>query len=76
MDELGNPYRAVNADRKGRASIEWGVFGVPETYVVDGDGMVVFRYAGPLTPSLFQSLIQPEIDKAKAKIAQTSTIGK
>ena len=76
LDELGNPYRAVNADRKGRASIEWGVFGVPETYVVDGDGMVVFRYAGPLTPSLFQSLIQPEIDKAKAKIAQTSTIGK
>lgn len=68
LDELGNPYKAVNADRRGRASIDWGVFGVPETYVVDGDGIVTFRYAGPLTRSLFQSLIQPEIDKAKAKI--------
>lgn len=75
LDELGNPYKAVNADRRGRASIDWGVFGVPETYVVDGDGQVTFRYAGPLTQSLFQSLIQPEIDKARAKLAQTSSIG-
>lgn len=67
--ELGNPYAAINTDRKGNAAIEWGVFGVPETYVVGPDGMIAYRYAGPLTDQLYQDLIQPEIDKARLKLA-------
>lgn len=68
LNELGNPYTAINADRRGRASIEWGVFGVPETYVVGPDGLIAYRYAGPLTDALFASLIQPEIDKARLQL--------
>ena len=47
---LGNPYRAVGVDTNGRASIEWGVYGVPETFVVDGRGIIRYKHIGPLAP--------------------------
>lgn len=48
LAELGNPFRTMGADPDGRAAIEWGVYGVPETFVVDGAGLVRHRFAGPL----------------------------
>ncbi|WP_205245686.1 DsbE family thiol:disulfide interchange protein [Devosia naphthalenivorans] len=48
LEELGNPYDAIGADRDGRASIDWGVYGVPETFLVGADGLVLRRHVGPL----------------------------
>ncbi|MRX49411.1 DsbE family thiol:disulfide interchange protein [Paracoccus sp. S-4012] len=49
LDELGNPYEAVAADPQARMGLEWGVYGVPETFVVDGEGRITYRFAGPVT---------------------------
>ena len=64
LEELGNPYDRIGADNNGRASIEWGVYGVPETFVIAGDGTVVLRHAGPITASLLETVIKPAIAKA------------
>jgi cytochrome c biogenesis protein CcmG/thiol:disulfide interchange protein DsbE len=48
LDELGNPYERIGADETGRAGIEWGISGVPETFIVDTQGNIVFRYVGPI----------------------------
>jgi cytochrome c biogenesis protein CcmG/thiol:disulfide interchange protein DsbE len=49
LDELGNPFAKIGLDRSGRTGIDWGVAGVPETFVVDGSGTVIFRQWGPIT---------------------------
>lgn len=64
LGQLGNPYRAVGVDRTGKAAIEWGVHGVPETFVVDGSGTVTYKYIGPLTPDALREKLMPEIEKA------------
>lgn len=63
---LGNPFDKVGADEAGRAAIEWGVYGVPETFVVAGDGRIAFKVVGPLSAELVQKVLLPEIEKAKA----------
>lgn len=65
LDELGNPFAHIVRDDDGRASIEWGVYGVPETYVVDGKGVVRFKYVGPLTDDVLQSQLLPAIKAAQ-----------
>jgi cytochrome c biogenesis protein CcmG/thiol:disulfide interchange protein DsbE len=50
LGSLGNPYAAVGTDRNGRVSIDWGVYGVPETFIVGPDGMIRYKHIGPLTP--------------------------
>jgi cytochrome c biogenesis protein CcmG/thiol:disulfide interchange protein DsbE len=50
LGALGNPYSAVGVDPNGRASIDWGVYGVPETFIVGPDGMIRYKHIGPLTP--------------------------
>ncbi|MCB5174692.1 DsbE family thiol:disulfide interchange protein [Microvirga lenta] len=50
LGSLGNPYAAVGTDRNGRASIDWGVYGVPETFIVGPDGTIRHKHIGPLTP--------------------------
>jgi cytochrome c biogenesis protein CcmG/thiol:disulfide interchange protein DsbE len=68
LNELGDPYRAVGQDLTGRATaIEWGVYGIPETFVVDEKGQVTFRFAGPITQSILESTILPEIEAAQNK---------
>jgi cytochrome c biogenesis protein CcmG/thiol:disulfide interchange protein DsbE len=57
----GDPFLAIGADRDNRAGIEWGVYGVPETFVVDRQGRVRFRHAGPLTPDLVDGTLLPLI---------------
>lgn len=55
----GNPYARLGADFPGRVSIDWGVYGVPETYILDRQGIVRWRWAGPLTPEIMASDVQP-----------------
>lgn len=64
LGRLGNPYAAVGADMNGRASIEWGVYGVPETFVVKGDGTIVYKHIGPLTPEAIEAKLKPAIEAA------------
>ncbi|URQ74641.1 MAG: DsbE family thiol:disulfide interchange protein [Candidatus Ochrobactrum gambitense] len=50
LGDLGNPFAAVGADRAGRSAIEWGVYGVPETFLVGPDGKIIYKHVGPFTP--------------------------
>jgi cytochrome c biogenesis protein CcmG/thiol:disulfide interchange protein DsbE len=72
LARLGNPFDANGADRSGRAAIDWGVYGVPETYVVDGKGQVVYRLVGAVTEDAIKRQILPAIEKAKAAISGSS----
>jgi cytochrome c biogenesis protein CcmG, thiol:disulfide interchange protein DsbE len=65
MATLGNPFVAIGADSNGRASIEWGVYGVPETFIVDGKGVIRYKHVGPLTPMDLNGQFMKEIEKAK-----------
>ncbi|MEP1933850.1 DsbE family thiol:disulfide interchange protein [Shimia sp.] len=59
LDELGDPYEAVGADPEGRMGLNWGVYGVPETYLVDGEGKIILRIAGPLTKRQLDERLRP-----------------
>ena len=67
LAELGNPYRAAGQDNLGRQAIEWGVYGVPETYVIDGNGKIMLRFPGPITSRVMNETILPAIAKAQAE---------
>ena len=62
--EQGNPYATIGADENGRVGIDLGVYGVPETFVVTGDGKVAYRFVGPLSDEFFETVLLPEIEKA------------
>lgn len=66
LRDLGNPYAAIGVDERGRASIDWGVYGVPETFLVDRDGIIRHKIIGPLTPQVLSDLLLPEIEKLTA----------
>lgn len=66
LAELGNPYSAVGVDPKGIAAIDWGVYGIPETYLLASDGTIVFKQIGPFTPDSIRDDLMPEIEKAVA----------
>jgi len=66
LGRYGNPFAAAGADQNGRAAIEWGVYGVPETFVIGRDARIAYKLVGPLTPENFQSILVPQIDKALA----------
>ena len=65
LAELGNPYARIGAD-SGRMALNWGVYGVPETFVIDGNGKVVLRWAGPITEAVLERTIRPAMAKAAA----------
>ncbi len=65
LEELGNPFAALGADAQGRMALNWGVYGVPETYVIDGKGNIVLRFAGPITQRVMDSTILPAIAAAR-----------
>jgi cytochrome c biogenesis protein CcmG, thiol:disulfide interchange protein DsbE len=65
LDELGDPYMRTGADIDGRVSIEWGVYGVPETYVIDREGRVAFKQVGPVTPEIYRDKIGPLIEELR-----------
>ncbi|MDB5506987.1 MAG: Cytochrome c-type biosis protein CcmG/DsbE, thiol:disulfide oxidoreductase [Devosia sp.] len=66
LAELGNPYDAVGADTDNRVSIDWGVYGVPETFVVDANGVITYKHVGPLFPEAIETGLLPAIEKARA----------
>lgn len=67
LDELGNPYTAVIADPRNRQSIEWGVYALPETFVIDGEGKVVLHLRGPINQPLLENRIKPALAAASAE---------
>jgi cytochrome c biogenesis protein CcmG/thiol:disulfide interchange protein DsbE len=62
----GNPYAAVGADANGRASIDWGVYGVPENFVIGRDGRIVYKLVGPVTEANLETVLKPQLEKALA----------
>jgi cytochrome c biogenesis protein CcmG, thiol:disulfide interchange protein DsbE len=66
LGRYGNPYAAAGADASGHAGIEWGVYGVPETFVVGRNGRIVYKLVGPITAGNYLALLKPQIDKALA----------
>jgi cytochrome c biogenesis protein CcmG/thiol:disulfide interchange protein DsbE len=65
LDEVGNPFARIARDDDGRASIEWGVYGVPETYVVDGRGIIRLKYVGGLSDDVLAQQLLPAIKAAQ-----------
>jgi len=65
LASFGDPYTAMGADAAGQMALNWGVYGVPETYVIDGKGKVLLRFPGPITESVWTSTIAPALEKAK-----------
>jgi cytochrome c biogenesis protein CcmG/thiol:disulfide interchange protein DsbE len=64
LNRYGNPFAAAGADENGRAAIEWGVYGVPETFVVGRDGRIAFKLVGPINAENFEQVLLPELQKA------------
>lgn len=63
LSELGDPYRVIGVDPNGRTSIDWGVYGVPETFLVDRDGIIRLKHVGPLTADAVRTVLMPAIEK-------------
>jgi cytochrome c biogenesis protein CcmG/thiol:disulfide interchange protein DsbE len=67
LGRYGNPFAAVGVDGNGRAAIEWGVYGMPETFIVNGRGEIVYKHVGPITPETLEAKIMPAIRAARAR---------
>jgi cytochrome c biogenesis protein CcmG/thiol:disulfide interchange protein DsbE len=65
LAQHGNPFTAIGADNNGRAAIEWGVYGMPETFVIDGAGRIAFKHVGPITAETLASKVLPAIASAR-----------
>ena len=64
LDQLGDPYTKVGQDLSGRAGIEWGVYGVPETFVINGEGRIVYKHIGPIQNRDVSQKIRPALEEA------------
>jgi len=67
LNRYGNPFIASGTDQNGRASIDWGVYGVPENFVIGKDGRIAYKLVGPVTPENIDTVLRPEIEKALAQ---------
>lgn len=65
LGRYGNPYAAVGVDDTGRAAIEWGVYGMPETFIIDRQGRIALKHVGPITPAILAARILPAIEAAR-----------
>jgi cytochrome c biogenesis protein CcmG/thiol:disulfide interchange protein DsbE len=66
IEELGNPYTRIGFDGDGRAAIDWGVYGVPETYLIDGEGRIRYKRVGPLTPKHLEEEVLPLLKELRS----------
>lgn len=66
LSRYGNPYAVIGADRNGRGAIEWGVYGTPETFIIDAAGRIAYKHVGPISPETLQTVFKPAIEAAKA----------
>ena len=64
LERYGNPFLAVGADANGRAAIEWGVYGMPETFIIDVQGRVAYKHVGPISPEALETRILPALARA------------
>ena len=67
LGRYGNPFVAAGADGNGRASMEWGVYGVPETFIIGRDGNIAYKLVGPITERNLDRVVRPEIEKALSR---------
>jgi cytochrome c biogenesis protein CcmG/thiol:disulfide interchange protein DsbE len=67
MGRYGNPFAAVGADAAGRASIDWGVYGVPESFVIDRKGRIAYKLVGPISADNLETVLKPQLEKALAE---------
>jgi cytochrome c biogenesis protein CcmG/thiol:disulfide interchange protein DsbE len=65
ISRFGNPFTALGSDAQGRAAIDWGVYGMPETFVVNGQGKVVYKHVGPISADSIATKLLPAIEKAR-----------
>ncbi len=63
----GNPYTAIGYDHDGRVGMDWGVYGVPETFIIDKQGIIRYKHVGAVTEDVWQKTLQPLINKLKAE---------
>ena len=63
LQKLGNPYQKLGLDKNGRMAIYWGLYGVPETFLVDGSGIIIHRHAGPMTKKILEEDFLPKMSK-------------
>lgn len=66
LDDVGNPFSRIDLDADGHAGIEWGIYGVPETFVIDGKGIIRLRFPGPLVGNALSATVLPAIEQARA----------
>ena len=69
LGRLGNPYRAVGTDTSGRSAIEWGVYGMPESFIISGTGKILYKHIGPISQKDIETKIMPLIKEARSKPA-------
>jgi cytochrome c biogenesis protein CcmG/thiol:disulfide interchange protein DsbE len=67
LGELGNPFSAIGVDPNGKAAIDWGVYGIPESYLVGSDGTILYKKVGPFDAESFETQLMPAIEKALGK---------
>jgi cytochrome c biogenesis protein CcmG/thiol:disulfide interchange protein DsbE len=67
LDRMGDPYVRTGADLNGRVAIEWGVYGVPETFVVDRDGRIAFKHIGPINQEILDGTILPLVERLRKR---------
>jgi cytochrome c biogenesis protein CcmG, thiol:disulfide interchange protein DsbE len=65
LGRYGNPYSVVGTDPAGRSAIDWGVYGMPETFIINGNGEIAYKHVGPLSPEAIEAKILPVIEAAK-----------
>jgi cytochrome c biogenesis protein CcmG, thiol:disulfide interchange protein DsbE len=65
LGRYGNPFNAVGVDPNGRAAIEWGVYGMPETFIIDAQGRIAYKHIGAITPEALENVLIPAIEKAR-----------
>jgi cytochrome c biogenesis protein CcmG/thiol:disulfide interchange protein DsbE len=66
LGEMGNPFAAIGVDESGRTAIDWGVYGVPETYLVGKDGRILYKHVGPFTEQSIARELMPRVQQADA----------
>lgn len=71
LDELGDPYTRTGADLNGRVGIAWGVYGVPETFIISKEGRVVYKHVGPITPDAMNNILLPIVRRLNAPETKT-----
>ncbi len=65
LKQFGNPYDLVVTDEDGRAALDWGIYGAPESFLVDAQGVVRWKHVGPVTPEVVRDQLMPELEKLK-----------